>query len=233
MSEVRAAPIFLFAVIFRVLLHFSSADPNIFLLGSVITSEANIFLTELELQSERSDCECSFGPLRSNIVIRTACCSVGVALPVYSTFKAIETKDQNAQQRCLLYWGSLWVPYVLSPEVCISYLASTSIHQWSKTVICEPSAPFFARHQTRVDQVVGLAYSEVVFLVIHISKLQTEFVCVEQQTERRSIIQKLFNQTDRSRIVQVTSPLRPLIPSLIATIIPDQPQWCMASANKM
>ncbi|KAI4327567.1 hypothetical protein L6164_020011 [Bauhinia variegata] len=107
MSEVRAAPIFLFAVIFRVLLHFSSADPNIFLLGSVITSEANIFLTELELQSERSDCECSFGPLRSNIVIRTACCSVGVALPVYSTFKAIETKDQNAQQRCLLYWGSL------------------------------------------------------------------------------------------------------------------------------
>ncbi|KAK7255111.1 hypothetical protein RIF29_28514 [Crotalaria pallida] len=38
-------------------------------------------------------------PLASNVVIRTACCSVGIALPVYSTFKAIESKDQNAQRR--------------------------------------------------------------------------------------------------------------------------------------
>lgn len=32
-------------------------------------------------------------------------CSVGIALPVYSTFKAIESKDQDAQNRCLLYWA--------------------------------------------------------------------------------------------------------------------------------
>nr|DAD40666.1 TPA_asm: hypothetical protein HUJ06_014989 [Nelumbo nucifera] len=44
-------------------------------------------------------------PLSSNVVIRTACCSVGVVLPVYSTFKAIEKKDQNEQQRWLLYWA--------------------------------------------------------------------------------------------------------------------------------
>ncbi|KAL8209609.1 hypothetical protein R6Q57_006341 [Mikania cordata] len=44
-------------------------------------------------------------PLDTNIVIRTACCSVGVALPVYSTFKAIETKNQNEQQKWLLYWA--------------------------------------------------------------------------------------------------------------------------------
>ncbi|RYR10923.1 hypothetical protein Ahy_B05g079406 isoform B [Arachis hypogaea] len=45
-------------------------------------------------------------PLGSNIVIRTACCSVGIALPVYSTFKAIESRDQNAQRKCLLYWAA-------------------------------------------------------------------------------------------------------------------------------
>nr|XP_025698815.1 HVA22-like protein k isoform X4 [Arachis hypogaea] len=45
-------------------------------------------------------------PLGSNIVIRTACCSVGIALPVYSTFKAIENRDQNAQRKCLLYWAA-------------------------------------------------------------------------------------------------------------------------------
>ncbi|KAJ8441959.1 hypothetical protein Cgig2_020104 [Carnegiea gigantea] len=45
-------------------------------------------------------------PLSSNIVVRTACCSVGVALPMYSTFKAIERKDPNEQQKWLVYWAA-------------------------------------------------------------------------------------------------------------------------------
>ncbi|XP_027112310.1 HVA22-like protein k isoform X2 [Coffea arabica] len=45
-------------------------------------------------------------PLGSNVVTRTACCSVGMVLPVYSTFKAIETRDQNEQQKWLLYWAA-------------------------------------------------------------------------------------------------------------------------------
>ncbi|GKD41681.1 HVA22-like protein k, partial [Tanacetum coccineum] len=44
-------------------------------------------------------------PLDSNIVIRTACCTVGVGLPIYSTYKAIETKDQDEQRKWLLYWA--------------------------------------------------------------------------------------------------------------------------------
>ncbi|XP_057777955.1 HVA22-like protein k isoform X2 [Salvia miltiorrhiza] len=46
---------------------------------------------------------CPFG---SNIVVRTACCSVGVVLPVYSTFKAIETKDQDDQHKWLVCWAA-------------------------------------------------------------------------------------------------------------------------------
>ncbi|KAG6413368.1 hypothetical protein SASPL_126077 [Salvia splendens] len=45
-------------------------------------------------------------PLGSNIVVRTACCSVGVVLPVYSTFKAIESKDQDDQHKWLVYWAA-------------------------------------------------------------------------------------------------------------------------------
>ncbi|KAL0365489.1 UNVERIFIED_CONTAM: HVA22-like protein k [Sesamum angustifolium] len=45
-------------------------------------------------------------PLGSNVVIRTACCSVGIVLPVYSTFKAIEAKDQDEQHKWLLYWAA-------------------------------------------------------------------------------------------------------------------------------
>lgn len=32
-------------------------------------------------------------------------CSVGLGLPVYLTFKAIEKKDHNEQQRWLTYWA--------------------------------------------------------------------------------------------------------------------------------
>ncbi|KAG4921410.1 hypothetical protein JHK82_050381 [Glycine max] len=45
-------------------------------------------------------------PVTSNLLLRTACCSIGLALPVYSTFKAIENNDPYEQQRCLLYWAA-------------------------------------------------------------------------------------------------------------------------------
>ncbi|WVZ09988.1 hypothetical protein V8G54_014518 [Vigna mungo] len=66
------------------------------LLGSNLTSEVGLRLL--------------LCPLGSNVVVRTACCGVGVALPVYSTFKAIESKDQNAQQNCLFYWAGETLP---------------------------------------------------------------------------------------------------------------------------
>uniref|UniRef100_A0A453B9M8 HVA22-like protein n=1 Tax=Aegilops tauschii subsp. strangulata TaxID=200361 RepID=A0A453B9M8_AEGTS len=45
-------------------------------------------------------------PLSSNIVIRTASCAVGIGLPVYSTYRAIEKKDQDEKERLLLYWAA-------------------------------------------------------------------------------------------------------------------------------
>ncbi|KAF6149713.1 hypothetical protein GIB67_017446 [Kingdonia uniflora] len=47
-----------------------------------------------------------FYPLGSNIVVRTACCSVGIVLPVLNTFRAIQRKDPNEQQKCLLHWAA-------------------------------------------------------------------------------------------------------------------------------
>ncbi|XP_065874590.1 HVA22-like protein k isoform X4 [Euphorbia lathyris] len=61
-------------------------------LGSNITTEVGLRLL--------------LSPLGSNIVVRTACCTVGVVLPVYSTFKAIEGKNQNEQQKWLIYWAA-------------------------------------------------------------------------------------------------------------------------------
>ncbi|GAB4848876.1 HVA22-like protein k [Ancistrocladus abbreviatus] len=59
-------------------------------------------------------------PLGSNIVIRTACCTVGTILPLYSTSKAIERKDQNEQEKWLRYWavyGSFTLVEVFSDKL--------------------------------------------------------------------------------------------------------------------
>ncbi|KAF2540684.1 hypothetical protein F2Q68_00028735 [Brassica cretica] len=71
---------------------FASQIPSMALLGSGFTSEVGLRVL--------------LSPLGSNIVLRTACCSIGIGLPVYSTFKAIENRDQSAQRKWLIYWAA-------------------------------------------------------------------------------------------------------------------------------
>ncbi|KAL8123831.1 hypothetical protein AgCh_011723 [Apium graveolens] len=61
------------------------------LLGSSIAGEVGLRLL--------------LSPLNSTIVMRTACCSVGIVVPVYSSVKAIERGTPQDQQKWLLYWA--------------------------------------------------------------------------------------------------------------------------------
>ncbi|RDX90656.1 HVA22-like protein k [Mucuna pruriens] len=142
-------------------------------------------------------------PLGSNVVTRTACCTVGIALPVYSTFKAIESKDENAQHRCLLYWaayGSFSLVEVFTDKLiswCPMYyhlkfaflvwlqLPSTS---GAKQLYANHLRPFLLRHQARVDQVLGFAYCEVIKFV---SSYQAEIQFV------RSMVVKISGSADK------------------------------------
>ncbi|KAI7736908.1 hypothetical protein M8C21_032339 [Ambrosia artemisiifolia] len=127
-------------------------------------------------------------PLDSNIVIRTACCSVGIALPVYSTFKAIETKDQNEQQKWLLYWavyGSFSVVEVFADKLIswspLYYHMKLAFLIWlqlpttngAKQLYTNHLRPFFLRHQARLDQITGWFYSEAgKFISAHQAEFQ-------------------------------------------------------------
>ncbi|KAK9265716.1 hypothetical protein L1049_025310 [Liquidambar formosana] len=144
------------------------------LLGSNITSEVGLRLL--------------LCPLGSNIVIRTACCSVGIVLPVYSTFKAIERKDQNEQQKWLLYWaafGSFSLVEVFSDKLLswfpLYYHMKFAFLVWlqlpsadgARQLYMNHLRPFFLRHQARVDQVLGFAYGEMVkFISTHQVEIQ-------------------------------------------------------------
>ncbi|XP_028077249.1 HVA22-like protein k isoform X2 [Camellia sinensis] len=132
------------------------------LLGSIMPSEVGLRLL--------------LCPLGSNIVVRTACCSVGVVLPVYSTFKAIETKNQNEQQRWLIYWaafGSFSIAEVFTDKIIswfpLYYHMKFAFLVWlqlpstdgAKHLYMNHLRPFLLRHQARLDQILGCLYGEM------------------------------------------------------------------------
>ncbi|XP_050363049.1 HVA22-like protein k [Argentina anserina] len=114
-------------------------------------------------------------PLGSNVIVRTACCSVGVALPVYSTFKAIESKDRKEQQRMLLYWAAYgsfsiaevfadrlisWVPLYYQIKFAFLVWLQLPSTNGAKHLYMRHLGPFLRRHQVRLDQVVEYINAE-------------------------------------------------------------------------
>ncbi|XP_068655321.1 HVA22-like protein k isoform X2 [Aristolochia californica] len=143
-------------------------------LGSVISGDVGLRLLLL--------------PLGSNIVMRTACCSVGTVLPVYSTFKAIENKDQKEQERWLLYWavyGSFSIVEIFSDKILswcpFYYYFKFALLVWfqfpsgegSRRLYRRHLRPFLLKHQARLDSCVNFASSEVArFASIHQAEIQ-------------------------------------------------------------
>ncbi|KAL2348481.1 hypothetical protein Fmac_002481 [Flemingia macrophylla] len=159
------------------------------LLGSNITSEVGLRLL--------------LCPLGSNVVIRTACCTVGIALPVYSTFKAIESKDQNAQNKCLIYWAAYgsfslvevftdkfisWCPMYYHLKFAFLVWLQLPPTSGAKQLYTNHLRPFLLKHQAGVDRVLGLAYCEVIKLI---SSYQAEIKFV------KSMVVKITGSADQ------------------------------------
>ncbi|GLT58153.1 hypothetical protein SLA2020_310720 [Shorea laevis] len=127
-------------------------------------------------------------PLSSNIVVRTACCSVGTILPVYSTFKAIESGNQIEQRKWLLYWtvyGSFSVAEVFADKILswfpLYYHMKFAFLVWlqlptsdgAKHLYMNHLRPFLLRHQARMDQIVEFVYREMSkFISAHQAEIQ-------------------------------------------------------------
>ncbi|XP_018471099.1 HVA22-like protein k isoform X1 [Raphanus sativus] len=145
---------------------FASQIPSMAFLGSGFTSEVGLRVL--------------FSPLGSNIVLRTACCSIGIGLPVYSTFKAIENRDQSAQRKWLIYWaayGSFSLVEVFTDKLIswfpLYYHAKFAFLVWlqlptidgAKQIYNNRLRPFLIRHQVRVDRLVDGVYGEMIKVV--------------------------------------------------------------------
>ncbi|KAG2397882.1 HVA22-like protein [Vigna angularis] len=118
-------------------------------------------------------------PVAPNLFLRTACCSIGLALPVYSTFKAIEDNDPYQQQRWLLYWAgsdysstnisSLNILPVIHDPVkglninnkdfsCDLFVCFHVLLEGARQLYSTHLRPFLLKHQARMDVIVEFVY---------------------------------------------------------------------------
>ncbi|XP_060204428.1 HVA22-like protein k isoform X1 [Lycium barbarum] len=127
-------------------------------------------------------------PLNTNVVVRTACCSVAIVLPVYSTFKAIEMRDKKEQQKWLMYWavyGSFsiveaftdkflyWFPLYYHVKFAFLVWLQLPSSDGAKQLYTNHLRPFLMRHQARLDHILELSHGELdKFISTHQSEIQ-------------------------------------------------------------
>ncbi|KAJ8763339.1 hypothetical protein K2173_002222 [Erythroxylum novogranatense] len=127
-------------------------------------------------------------PINSNVVVRTACCSTGIVLPVYSTFKAIENRDYFEQNKWLLYWTAYgtfnltegfadkilpWFPLYYHMKFAFLVWLQLPSTNGARQLYMDYLRPFLLRHQARLDQIMGLLYGEMNKIVsAHLAELQ-------------------------------------------------------------
>lgn len=139
----------------------------------------------------------------SNVVVRTACCSVGLGLPVYSTYRAIESNDHDQQQKWLMYWAAYgtftvvetftdklisWVPFYYHFKFAFLVWLQLPTTEGAIQFYRSHLRPFLSKHQARVDQIAGFAYTEMAKLI---SSHQTEIRVA------RTIIGKITASADQ------------------------------------
>ncbi|GKB17407.1 HVA22-like protein k [Tanacetum coccineum] len=157
-------------------------------------------------------------PLGSNIVLKTACCSVGVILPVYSTFKAIETNNRTDQQKMLLYWAAYgtfsiaetfadkvisWVPLYHHMKFAFLVWLQLPTTNGAKQIYMSHIRPFLMRHQGNLDHIVAFLYSETGKFV---SAHESEFLFIKAIVMKILISAKHFVNDSSQPIPPVPPP---------------------------
>ncbi|TKY67538.1 HVA22 protein k [Spatholobus suberectus] len=145
-------------------------------------------------------------PVNSNLVARAACCSVGLALPVYSTFKAIENNDPYEQQRWLLYWAAYgsfsaaemfaekllsWIPLYYHVKFAFLLWLQLPNINGARQLYSSHLRPFLLKHQARMDLIVEFVYGEMSKII---SRYQPEL-----QFARTLVVKFLMTATQTIR----------------------------------
>ncbi|KAJ7553551.1 hypothetical protein O6H91_06G103200 [Diphasiastrum complanatum] len=160
-------------------------------------------------------------PTSSNIVLRSACVIVGVGFPVYSTFKAIETKELQAQEQWLVYWAVYgcfcvaenfsdkllsWIPFYYHVKLVFLIWLQLPNNYGARQLFSQYLRPVLVKHQDWLDRIVDRFRNDMnSFILAHRKELETIV-----QTVRKVIVgayQATEDMIQSSRLALGSSPL--------------------------
>lgn len=155
--------------------------------------------------------------------MRTASCAVGIGLPVYSTFRAIEKKDEQEKERMLLYWaayGSFSIAEVFADKllssVSLYYHVKFAILVWlqfpsnsgSKHVYKRYLRPFFLKHQAKIDRFLNILSKELTkFVSSHEDEIRfIENMAIRGATTANHIVNGLDQPEETQAVNTIEGP---------------------------
>lgn len=116
-------------------------------------------------------------PASTNILVRAACTVVGVGVPVYSSFKAVESRDPEEKEEWLVYWCAYgcvsvaeafadkllgtWLPYYYHVKLVVLVWLQIPNNFGARYLYTKLLRPFLLRHHARIDGVVGTGRREL------------------------------------------------------------------------
>lgn len=129
-------------------------------------------------------------PSYSSGVARCACAVVGVGVPVYSSFKAVESGEEVEREEWLLYWtvyGSLtlvehvtdrlifWFPYYHHVKLLLLIWLQIPGNSGARSLYKKYVRPALSRHQDTVDKVLEVSRQELA-RIMHANRAELEWV---------------------------------------------------------
>lgn len=148
-------------------------------------------------------------PASSSIIVRGACTVVGVGVPVYSSFKALESGDENEMRTWLTYWavyGSmtvvestaekflLWIPFYHHLKLGLLIWLQLPLYDGAMRTFHSYIRPVLRRHQRALDHVISSGRLHLsTFLERHSREISTvaRFVLSSISAVLRAVVQTL------------------------------------------
>lgn len=129
-------------------------------------------------------------PSHSAGLVRCACAVVGVGVPVYSSFKAVESGEEIEREEWLLYWtvyGSLtlleqamdrlvfWFPYYHHAKLLLLIWLQIPNNTGARSLYKKFVRPALSRHQDTVDNLLDVSRRELARMM-RVNRAELEWI---------------------------------------------------------
>ncbi|KAH7435208.1 hypothetical protein KP509_06G054700 [Ceratopteris richardii] len=158
-------------------------------------------------------------PTSASVISRTACVAVGVAFPVYSTFKAIENHDEEEKEQWLMYWAVygcfhvaeifgdkllFWFPYYHHAKLAFLIWLQLPVSNGARRCFRQLLEPFLLKHRNQFDSVVDGTRNELnKFVLSHQPELHLiKNAAQKLLTAARGVVSEQTTSTDHNHPTQ-------------------------------